>query len=144
MRRFTVIDKQFVDTGAFIAVTDKSDQYHPNAIICFTELLESRQPLLTTNFILDETHTRLRRKLGSHAAITFGDAIKKSDQLEIITVDEEIERRAWGIFKRYQDQAFSYTDCTSFAVMQMKKLKTSFAFDIHFEILGFNIVPSVK
>ncbi len=139
-----MINKTFVDTGAFIAVTDKSDQYHSNAVIYFKELLESRQSLVTTNFVLDETYTRLKRKLGSHAAITFGDSIKKSDQLEIITVDEEIERRAWGIFKRYQDQAFSYTDCTSFSVMQMKKLKTSFAFDIHFEIFGFNIVPSMK
>ena len=35
-----MIDKQFVDTGAFIAVTDKSDQYHCNAIVYFKELLE--------------------------------------------------------------------------------------------------------
>lgn len=139
-----VIDKQFVDTGAFIAVTDKSDQYHPRAVTYFSEVLKSGQPLLTTNFILDETYTRLKRKLGSNVAINFGDAIKKSDQLEIITINGETERRAWEIFKKYRDQAFSYTDCTSFAVMQMHKLKTSFAFDTHFEIFGFNIAPSVK
>ena len=87
MKRFMAIDKQFVDTGAFIAVSDRSDQ------------------------------------------------------LEIITVNEDIEKRAWLIFKKYQDQPFSYTDCTSFAVMETHKLKTAFAFDAHFEIFGFKIAP---
>ncbi len=71
------VTKQFVDTGAFRAVTDKSDQYHSRAVAYFGELLKFRQPLLTTNFVLDETYTRLKRKLGSHASIIFGDQIKK-------------------------------------------------------------------
>jgi predicted nucleic acid-binding protein len=137
-------DRQFVDTGAFIAVTDKSDQYHSIAIAHFGELLGVREPLLTTNFILDETYTRLKRRLGSHAAITFGDTIRKSDQIEIITVNEEIEKQAWKIFKKYHDHAFSYTDCTSFAVMKMKKLKMAFAFNGHFNIFGFNTIPTIQ
>lgn len=138
------MDKQFVDTGAFIAITDKSDQYHSRAATYFRKLLKFRHPLLTTNFVLDETYTRLKRKLGSKASITFGDEIRKSDQLETIIVDREIERRAWEIFKKYQDQEFSYTDCTSFAVMEINKLKTAFAFDTHFEIFGISIAPLVK
>jgi len=139
-----MVDKQFVDTGAFIAITDKSDQYHSIAVAYFVELLEARKPLLTTNFILDETYTRLKRNLGSHAAITFGETTRKSDQLEIITINGEIEEKAWKIFKKYHDQAFSYTDCTSFAVMQMKKLKRAFAFDGHFNIFGFNTIPTIE
>jgi predicted nucleic acid-binding protein len=137
------IDKQFVDTGAFIAVTDRSDQYHERAVAHFRKLLQTRHPILTTNFILDETYTMLKRKLGADAAITFGIAIKTSGQLEILTIDEEIEKRAWEIFKKYRDQDFSYTDCTSFAVMKMKKMKTAFAFDTHFQIFGFHLVPPV-
>jgi len=136
--------KQFVDTGAFIAITDKSDQYHSRAAAYFRKLLKFRHLLLTTNFVLDETYTRLKRKLGSKASITFGDEIRKSDQLETIIVDREIERRAWEIFKKYQDQEFSYTDCTSFAVMEINKLKTAFAFDTHFTIFGFSIAPIVS
>ena len=135
------IDKQFVDTGAFIAVTDRSDQYHQRAAAHFRKLLQSRHPILTTNFILDETYTRLKRRLGPDAAITFGIAIKKSDQVEIQTVGEKVEKRAWEIFKKYRDQDFSYTDCTSFAVMKMEKMKTAFAFDTHFRIFGFHTVP---
>jgi predicted nucleic acid-binding protein len=99
MRRFIVMGKQFVDTGAFIAITDKSDQYHSRAAAYFLKLLKLRHPLLTTNFVLDETYTRLKRKLGSKASITFGDEIRKSDQLETIIVDRETERKAWAIFK---------------------------------------------
>ena len=71
------------------------------------------------------------------------ELLQKSDQLEIITVNEDIEKWAWVIFKKYQDQPFSYTDCTSFAVMERHKLKTAFAFDTHFEIFGFKIAPSM-
>ena len=53
MKRFMAIDKQFVDTGAFIAVSDRSDQYHSRAVAYFDGLLKFRQPLVTTNFVLD-------------------------------------------------------------------------------------------
>ncbi len=41
------MNKQFVDTGAFIAITDKSDQYHSRAATYFRKLLKFRHPLLT-------------------------------------------------------------------------------------------------
>ena len=89
-----MVDKQFVDTGAFIAITDKSDQYHLMAVAHFGELLEVRKPLLTTNFILDETYTRLKRSLGADAVITFGESIRMSDQIEILTINEDIEKES--------------------------------------------------
>ena len=137
------IDRLFVDTSAFIAVTDRSDHHHQRAAAYFRELLQSRHPILTTNFILDETYTRLKRKLGSDAAITFGGALKKSVQVDLLTIDEEIETLAWKIFKKYRDQDFSYTDCTSFAVMKRKKIRTAFTFDAHFQIFGFQMLPPV-
>ncbi len=143
MSRSIAREKQFVDTSAFIALADASDQYHAGAVAYFEELLVSKQPLVTSNFILDETYTWLKRKLGFDAAITFGEQTKKSAQLKVITVDEETERRAWKIFVKYRDQAFSYTDCTSFALMQTGKLNTAFAFDGHFVILGFHIKPDL-
>jgi len=41
-----------------------------------------------------------------------------------------------------RSKEFSFTDCTSFALMERMRITTAFAFDIHFRQYGrFTIVP---
>ena len=47
------------------------------------------------------------------------------------------ESRATAILARYTDKTFSYTDATSFAVMERLGLKAAFAVDPHFHQYGF-------
>jgi len=50
--------------------------------------------------------------------------------------------QAWGLFQRYRDKAFSFTDCTTFALMTRLRIAAAFAFDIHFRQYGrFVVVP---
>jgi predicted nucleic acid-binding protein len=48
---------------------------------------------------------------------------------------------AWAYFDRYQDQAFSFQDCTSFAVAADHDVAYVFGFDRDFQIAGFNLRP---
>jgi len=50
-------------------------------------------------------------------------------------------RIAPEIFTKYRDQDFSYVDCTSFALMQRMKLSAAFAFDRHFRVMKFAVMP---
>lgn len=52
-------------------------------------------------------------------------------------VSREIEEKAWDIFERYDDKDFSFTDCVSFVVMREMGIKETFAFDEHFNQMGF-------
>ena len=54
---------------------------------------------------------------------------------------DEDEERAWEIFLKYKDKDFSYTDCTSFAVMERLKIDTAFTFDSHFQTMKFQVAP---
>jgi hypothetical protein len=36
------------------------------------------------------------------------------------------------MFRQYEDKGFSFTDCTSFALMERLAINTVFAFDDHF------------
>ncbi len=128
----------FVDTGAWYAVVDKKDPDHKQAE---TFLKNNKTPLLTTNFIFDETVTLLRSRLGWSTAKDFGQNLKLSSFVSIVVVKDEDEERAWQIFLKYKDQDFSFTDCTSFAVMERLKLDTTFSFDSHFEAMKFRVVP---
>lgn len=133
----------FVDTGAFIALANKADQFHTAAIASLNRLTMARTPLVTSNFVLDKTYTRIRRKAGLKIAIEFGERLQLSS-MKIMTIDPAVEHKAWEIFKNYQDQNFSYTDCTSFALMKSKKIIEVFSFDKDFTIFGFQVVPGIE
>lgn len=131
----------FVDTSAFIALEDREDIHHREALDYRTKVKADRLRLITTNFIMDEALTWLRMSLSLSSAIAFRERVFSSRIVSVERVTSSIEEKAWDIFSRYQDKSFSYTDCTSFAAMAHLGLDTAFAFDRHFEQFGYTRVP---
>jgi uncharacterized protein len=125
--------KLFVDTGAFIALTDADDENHKAAAALYRNAKEKETRFVTTNFVVCETMNYLRARISHNIAVLFWENLKKSGFIEIVTVAPSNEDAAFAIFKRYTDKDFSFTDCTSFSIMRSLKLKTAFAFDKHFE-----------
>ena len=128
----------FVDTSAFYAGKDPSDRYYEQANAFMEKVKRDLTlSLITSNFVIDETLTLVRMKLGHNAAVKFGRQIKESRIVKILHVNEKIEEQAWRIFEKYSDKDFSFTDCTSFAIMQIENIRNVFAFDKHFTQYGF-------
>ena len=125
--------KLFVDTGAFIALTDADDENHKAAVAFYRNSKEKGARFVTTNFVVCETINYLRARISHPVAVLFRESLKKSGFIDVVTVTPLIEDTAFSIFKRYIDKDFSFTDCTSFSVMRSLKLKRAFAFDKHFE-----------
>jgi uncharacterized protein len=125
--------KLFIDSGAFIALTDTDDENHKAAVSFYHSSTEKGVRFLTTNFVVCETMNYLRAKISHPVAVLFWEKLKKSGLVEIIPVNPFTEEGAFAIFKRYKDKDFSFTDCTSFSLMRSLKLKKAFAFDKHFE-----------
>ena len=65
-------------------------------------------------------------------------AITKTQNLDrpLVTSNYVLEERPWGIFEQYEDKGFSFTDCTSFALMERLEINTAFVFDDHFVQYG--------
>ena len=133
------MNRIFVDTGAWYALVDNRDPAHTRAS---SFLSQNTIPLVTSNFVFDETVTLIRKKLGWQTAFDFGQRLRSSKWLEFVPVIDTDEQKAWTLFSRYHDQDFSYTDCTSFAQMQRLHISTVFSFDHHFRIMNFIVVPS--
>jgi predicted nucleic acid-binding protein len=127
----------FVDTSAFIALLDPRDDCHDQAVQVEHSLSIQAARLVTTNFVLDETYTGLRSKIQHSAILRFRDSVRQSRRLSVVRITEAVEDQAWEIFARYDDKDFSFTDCTSFAVIKQLGITTAFTFDEHFERFGF-------
>lgn len=130
----------FIDTSAFIALTNKSDQFHKKAVD-FVKQLDKGVQFYTTNYILDESFTRIRMMAGLRESIIFGKNVFAGSLYKIYYIDKELEKDAFEIFKKYNNLKLSFTDCTSFALMKKLNLISAFTFDEDFLKVGFNMIP---
>jgi predicted nucleic acid-binding protein len=118
------------------ALLDRSDANHAAARRALDELKKRRLEPLLTNFIVAESHALLLARLDPGIARRW----LTSNAWPIERVTEEDESKALSIVARYTDKTFTYTDATSFAVMERLGLKTAFAFDPHFRRYGFQVL----
>ncbi|MBF0121689.1 MAG: PIN domain-containing protein [Desulfobacterales bacterium] len=132
--------KIFVDTGAWIALADKNDQYYNSAIRLYDMIQKKKVQLIITDYIFDETVTWLNYKIGHNVACKWGNKIINSRMIEMIIVSDEHIKRAWKLFQKYRDQKFSFTDCISFEIMKILGTKAVFAYDSHFSTMGFSVI----
>jgi predicted nucleic acid-binding protein len=134
-----------IDSWFWVALNYERDQDHDLAVLANDELLDQDYVYVTTNFILAEAYTLLRRWAGPERAIAFGHEIREAieaEAMELMYVTPEMEADAWTIFERYSDvRDLSYVDCTTFAAMQELHLSEAVTNDEHFSMMGFVIKP---
>jgi len=125
----------FVDTSFWIALALRSDDHHTDAVA----LLESRgdERLVTTNHVLGETWTFMRRRHHHAGATRFLDRVERAERLEIAFTSAELEREAWAWLRRHDERAYSFVDATSFALMHDRRIREALSFDGDFAAGGF-------
>lgn len=131
----------FVDTAGWMACADESDPGHERACEARDSALEQGNILIATDYVLDETLTLIRRRLGLAAAKAWWDQIEGSSRLRWEWVGIARAEKARSVFFRYRDKDYSFTDCTSFVVMQELKLKRALTTHHHFRQMGFVVLP---
>jgi|SRR3990172_5629701 len=127
----------FVDTSAFLAIKNARDARHEEAMTLKERVLRAGRPLVTSDYVLDESYTMIRRRAGHRIAVEFGQELRASQVVRVEFLSPEVIEQAWVLFKRFEDKDFSFTDCTSFALMQKLRLREVLAFDGHFSQAGF-------
>ncbi len=132
----------FVDTSAFLAIENRRDTYHAQSLNFRDSYLKTGHTLITSDYVLDESYTIIRLRAGHIITVKFGEVLRKSQLIYIEYITAEIIEKAWDIFKTFVDHDFSFTDCTSFALMERLNISNVFTFDAHFKEYGqFNLNP---
>jgi len=93
------------------------------------------------NYVLDETLTLIRMRIGIEAAEKWWTMISDSPRCNVEWIIPERTEKAVRWFFSWRDQSFSFTDCTSFILMKELGLEDVLTGDRHFAAAGFRIHP---
>lgn len=133
----------FVDTSAWKAFYDESDDWHEEAKSFMDSVGAKRHIRLfvTSDYVMDETLTLVRFAHSHSKAVEFANTIVSSRATKLLFVGEDLFNQALSMFIGHRDQEWSFTDCASFVLMKQLNLTTAFAFDPHFKQAGFQTLP---
>jgi hypothetical protein len=110
----------------------------------FRDILAGRQAfkaLYTSNYVVDETVTRVLYDRGHRDALTVLGLLRGDASLRILHVSEDLEPEIDREFARYRESRVSYTDCSTKVLMERHGISTIFSFDEDFEVLGLSCIP---
>ena len=136
----------FVDTWGWLVLADAKDPAHEDAIRVRRSHTGAGS-LVTTDYVLDQTITRLFSRCAFELARRFCERIFAAQTDGLLSIENITPDRfqdAWKLRIRYRDkQQISFTDLTSFVVMKELHVHQVLTADAHFMKvrLGFRILP---
>ena len=132
----------FVDTSAWLALADAHDRFHPSATQFQRHIVggEFGKPV-TTNYVMTETMTVVRRRLGIAAAVRLANAVREGKETGLFWIEPVHHQEAVDLMASHPDKSWSLTDCSSFVIMRSLSIREAFAFDRDFVRAGFSINP---
>jgi predicted nucleic acid-binding protein len=95
----------FVDTGGWMACADRADPAYARCTAARDTALEAGRTLITTDFVVDETLTLIRFRLGLGAAKAWWQQIDGSARLRWERIESDRFERARQLFFHYRDKA---------------------------------------
>ncbi len=78
---------------------------------------------------------------GVGPATSFLEKVATNKSLHLVWVDTTVFNDAVTMLKTNESRRWSFTDCTSFAVMKQLGVNKAFAFDRNFSEAGFTRLP---
>ncbi|HLF69973.1 MAG TPA: PIN domain-containing protein [Actinomycetota bacterium] len=130
---------RFADSSFWIGLQVPRDSRHEDASALWRD---GPGALITSDLVMGETWTFLRRRATHADAVGFYDAVGKSDLVTVRHIDEDLAAEAWKWLRRRDERPYSFVDATSFALMRRLRLREALAYDGDFASAGFVEVRS--
>ena len=116
---------------------DRCEAKHEETARLMAEWGQMRRSLVTTDYVVDETVTLLMARRAGGVLGDFFELIEHSAALTLTPVGPGRFREACGYVLKHRDQGYSFTDVTSFIVMNELGMSDALTDDRHFEKAGF-------
>ena len=125
----------FVDTSFVIAVVNRRDQHHAEAM-GLADLYDG-EPLVTTEAVLLEIGNALANQYRAEAVATI-EGFLESAEVTIVRIDMGLFERGFELYKNHMDKTWGFIDCLSFVVMKERGIVDALTTDNDFKQAGFN------
>lgn len=132
----------FADTAALIALGDRGDNFHHQAIAVRDELRKYRRNFVTTDAVILELASYFSQSDNRRIAIALIEAINQSKKWKNIPTERLLIKRGFERYKKMSDKNWSMVDCISMIVAEDFGITDIFTSDHHFEQAGFRILLS--
>jgi predicted nucleic acid-binding protein len=131
----------FVDTGIFVALHNADDEFHSRSKELMKQALKSDfGRIFTSDYVIDEAITTALVRTKKHdLALDLGRYILASPRITKLWIEEDSFEAAWKKLNMFKDKPLSFTDCTSIALIEMKRIKQIMSFDCGFD----GLVPRI-
>ena len=131
-----------IDTGPLAGVKLFRDKHHARSLELIEEAMHGKYgKIYVSDYIFDELATLLLvRSKRKDISVDYGESILTSRFIEMVHVDGGTFKRAWEIFRQYDNLALSFTDCTSIALMENLRIENIISFDLEFDAVALGIV----
>jgi|SRR5271170_460060 predicted nucleic acid-binding protein len=132
----------FVDTSAWLALADSRDRDHSRAIELHRRIVRGEfGKQVTSNYVMTETLTIIRRRLGLPQALELAKAVRVGTQVGLFWIESVHHNEAIELMASHADKDWSLTDCSSFVLMRSLAVRDAFTFDRDFTQAGFVARP---
>lgn len=138
------VESVFADTSFFFALAAKRDHAHGQAKTVYSRLSRSGRRVVTTDYVIDETLTLVKMRTEAQVALALLERIEQSDTIVVEDINAARFQAAKALFRRHADHDYSFTDCTSFAVMRELKIMEALTTDAHFVEAGFRTLLNIR
>jgi len=110
----------FVDTSALIALGNKKDSFHQQAIEIRNQLKSQNRNFITTNAVLLEFGNAFSSIRLKPVAISVIKAIAMSPKWGSILIDEFVFKRAFTLYQKMNDKEWGLVDCSIAVLVLMR------------------------
>ena len=107
----------FFDTSYIIALSSLRDQYHQHAAKIANQLKNDKTRLVTTQPVILEIGNALAKQRYRNFVIELISSLELDPNVEIISLSEDLYKRAFQLYKDRLDKEWGLTDCVSFIIM---------------------------
>lgn len=131
-------DQAFLDTGAFVAFLDRSDNQHTRAKALF-----ARPParLTTSILVLSESYGWFLHKLGEPAARRFRRLLDDLPNLRILGADDDHRQAVGKKLDHLRGTKLTFVDASSLVLLEETGITTVWGTDYDLAVEGATVRP---
>jgi predicted nucleic acid-binding protein len=128
----------FLDTGIFIALMNRRDRWHLQAVALFG----GEQPKWSTSYlVVSEGWSWFLHRMGEEAARTFATLLDHLEGLKIYPITIEQHREVRRMLDRYRGSKLTYVDASSLSLIAEYGIQQVWSTDHHLGITGVQVLP---